>query len=387
MLTRTNFQLMCSLAHQLILCSLVLGSLSQTSLASEQRIHSGLTTAPVDAGSIFAGYAANNAEMICSGALISCDLAITAAHCLHNPGEPDNQYWFYLQHAGMHKVRNDGVELFCDSQPCIEKPGALYDLALIRLKEPAWKFKRTRLKKRSISHIGNSAKFLGFGIYLPMFESYNLKRQALVQLSKCEAPIREEFSFCSSLSEDFPNPCHMDSGGPVYSLTNGKTSELLGIAIRTGISCRIGQSIYNNVSSPAILEWLNKRIIESNRRCGINNQTPMVLFSEHAGWLDRSVQYRELEFEIGNDVKSLLVTMNHSPGPLSAEFYNDFDLKLIGPSGEEVETQSIAPECDNSWLLVSECRMESPSPGRWRASVERINGEGHFQLVASGISK
>ena len=104
--------------------------------------------------------------------------------------------------------------------------------------------------------------------------------------------------------------------------------------------------------------------------------------SEPEGWLDESSKFQELDFEVSHDIAELLVTMNHAPGARSGETHNNFDLELTGP---ENDSASLLPYCDNTWKLLAVCRVPSPALGAWKARVIRRHGEGHFQLVATGI--
>ena len=114
---------------------------------------------------------------------------------------------------------------------------------------------------------------------------------------------------------------------------------------------------------------------------------PMEITSEPNGWLNETSYFQELEIEVDHGIDELLVTMNHEPGESTSEMYNDFDMELIGPSSSDGKTAKLASNCDNTWKLLSICRVPSPAPGTWKARVIRKHGEGHFQLVATGITR
>ena len=321
--------------------------------------------------------------MVCSGSLISCDLVLTAAHCLKYRNAPGNRFWIYLQHAGILKMSNTKIELFCDSQACEGLHDLVFDLGILRLDSPAWDIRLNEPSKRSYMESRKKANFVGFGVRTARISNYNLKRQTSIHLSRCNTSVSNDHSFCSNLSDSSSAPCHKDSGGPLYTVSGSGSYSLLGIATKTGRGCRDGQAVYNDATSPPIHLWLKERIYESKQRCIKSARYPSEIMSEPRGWLDEASQYQELDIKVTHGLNELLVTMNHAPGARSDEMYNDFDLKLVGP---EADSASLLPYCDNTWKLLSVCRVPSPSEGTWKARVTRKHGEGHFQLVATGIT-
>ena len=357
------------------------------SFSSAQASKVGLTSTALDAGSIFVGHSQQTATMLCSGALIDCDMVLTAAHCLKNRHIAENTFWFYLQHSGVIEVKRAEIELFCDSHNCPNQSFGHHDLALLRLVSSVRKNNSARGKEIPVEVKEVDAHFVGFGIKPPELDNYNLKWLAPIRLTECKTSASQYHTLCSDLDEELPAPCHKDSGGPLYHLSEGSGDSLLGIAIGTGLGCRSGQAHYADIRSPVVQAWLDAHTGNASDPCLGETQTPKELLSEPEGWFDKKSQYQELDFEVVPGLDALLVNMNHEPGQTSGGLQNNFDLELTAPSDSGKKTAMLISHCDNTWKLLSICHVKNPEPGLWKARVSRIHGEGHFQLVATGITK
>ena len=351
---------------------------------SAQANNVGLSTEFIDAGSIFEGPSVESAELVCSGVLVACDTVLTAAHCLKYRHAAENRFWLFFQHMGVHEVDHEEIIFFCDDNHCPGQSEKYYDLALLRLISPSNRQSMVPKAKTTFESHEVVTRFLGFGIRLPWLDNHNLKRLTSIQLRDCDSPSPDAQIFCSDLDNDVPTPCHKDSGGPLYAVLKGGEQSLLGIAIRTGVGCRSGQAVYNDITSPIVQSWLRNRIGEKANQCSKITRSAAEIISEPEGWLDETSSVWELKFNVTSDLDQLLVTMNHAPGANLGGMHNDFDLELSSPANDSA---SLLIYCDNTWKLLSVCRVPSPAPGTWKARVIRKHGEGHFQLVATGITK
>lgn len=204
-------------------------------------------------------------------------------------------------------------------------------------------------------------------------------------MTACENEPIDNRSICIDLHGGEQQPCHLDSGSALYSNAASDGPRLIGVAIRTGPGCKVGQARYNSTVNPVFRPWLDSRLADSKKR-GRGNQLVRSdeFFSEPAGWLDEDSDIQNLEFMVGGTSETLLVTMNHAAGKNLDGLENEFHLELFPPgqlSGKP------APLCDNGWKLLAVCHVDSPTPGQWRARVSRVHGKGHFQLLATGISR
>lgn len=345
-----------------------------------------LTTRYPGVGSVFRGFSLSDAMMKCSGTLVASDLVLTAAHCITGREENDH-YWFYLQHAGMVPVSRKGTETFCDHYACDDEPGASNDLAILRLKYPVHHLNAAMLPDNNGLKASNKAIMVGMGISTPGAADFNLKRQTTTWLAKCSNGSLDDRFMCSKPGSDLPKPCHLDSGGSLLQISTDGNLVQTGMAIRTGIGCSTGQAVYHNTASTAFSAWIGQHLESSRNRRPLDSLLAREIYNNPGGWLGGELKESINEFIIPSDMKRIIVTLNHSPGLNAPERINNFDLELFKPlNGYHVGTESTVL-CENSWKLVSVCRVESPAPGRWHAKITRIRGEGHFQLVATGFDR
>lgn len=341
-------------------------------------------TSYAEAGSLFFGSAPDSSEMICSGTLVGCDWVLTAAHCLIGMNDGKSRYWFFLQHAGMFEVDLNSSIGFCENNDCSNRSGKLNDLFLIKLRNAVNHIQPPELAKVDSLTDYRFANFVGFGDSLPGRHEWNLKRWALVQPKDCVNEPADDRFICYDLGNRKPGACHRDSGGPLFSSTIEGEYFLLGVSIKTGTTCRVGQARYNRLASSIFGLWLSEKLLRKESQCSEPLHVFEELFSEPSGYLSSKKTSRTFEIDASTNLKTLIVTMNHSPGKNRNGETRDFDLELSIPQGAR---EDHAPQCDNTWGLVSVCRVENPAPGMWEANVTSIHGEGHFQLVASGISR
>jgi hypothetical protein len=344
-----------------------------------------LTVGYQETGSIYEGKSPETAQMVCGGTLVAHDLVLTAAHCLKNHRITGNRFWFFLQSSGTFEADSAGLEFFCDTNSCTGRSGKFNDIALMTLRRPVLDIAPATLGNAEDSTIGAGVDFVGFGVNnLGLFE-YNLKRHAKKQINECEIGPIDDRSICFDLQSDEQGACHLDSGSPLYSTTPGRDRRLIGVAVRSGPGCKVGQARYNSTVSTVFRPWLDSRLAESKkrlRRAQVGRNVELI--SESTGWLDKNSSVQSLDFNVDETPKTLLVTMNHAAGKSLDGQENEFRLELF-PPGQFSGTSGLL--CDNGWRLLAVCQVDSPTPGLWQARVSRIQGEGHFQLLATGISR
>ena len=353
--------------------------------------NSAMTTGHRAVGALFEGESLQTALAGCTGTLVSCDLVITAAHCVKDRHLDGKKYWVFFQHTGLVEVDKNGIDVYCDNHPCSSGPTGFNDLALLRLSTQVTNIEPTKLGDSCDWDHGRPAGIVGFGVSSLSLEDFNLKREAIITLAKCtRAPI-DERTICYNVGPSLSGTCNYDSGGPLLVKTENGEKSLIGVAIKVGSLCQTGQARYNNTTSTVFAPWIAEAIQSSQSQCAaISNPLNEIVVSLPDSKLGDGplINGREVvtyNFEVGENSDLLLVSLNYPPDSSQTGLSNRFDLQLFKVSDDDPGDMdlSVSVNCFNKGDQVSVCRAESPPSGDWRAIASRVQGEDYYQLVAT----
>lgn len=347
--------------------------------------HSNLTTTRAAVGAVLEGSSIETATSICTGTLISCNLVLTARHCVGHVEPRANKYWVYFQHSGIFEVDEDGIDIFCNSLDCSseEYPEPYNDLALLKLKNHIRDLTPVALGDNCDWDSGEPADIVGFGVSSLSLGDYNLKRHASITLADCVGDLNDERFICYKLGTELPGACNHDSGGPLLAVGDSGEARLVGVLIKTSSMCTTDQARYNNTTSTVFAPWITEAISNSQDECAAVDGPFDEIQSVPQGRLDAVNVVDIYDFDVGENAGVLKVGLNYPPGSSLPQMGNRFNLDVYKLSDSGVEDDSVEVPCLNKGGHVSICSKESPPSGHWRAAVSREKGNDYYQLVAT----
>jgi hypothetical protein len=359
--------------------------------------NSNMTTMRPAIGAVFEGNTLATASSICTATLVSCNLVITARHCVSNRDSEGVDYWIHFQHAGMFMVDKAGIEVYCDRPGCTSQTDQYNDIALLPLSQQVRDMHPIALVDNCDWAAGDSAEgknrveAVGFGVSSLSLEDYNLKRRARITLARCSIEPTDERFICYQLGQDQPGACNNDSGGPLLSVDDNGDAMLIGVLTKTSPMCTSDQARYNNLTNTDFGPWVAERIQRSQNACTFVSSPFDELVTKPEQKLPfqapngEELEYKEYRFDVTGNNDLLLVSLNYPPGSSQSGSGNRFELQLTKDSIDNIDAvdTSVVPDCFNKGDLVSICRMDSPPSGFWRAKVTSVEGEDYYQLVAT----
>jgi hypothetical protein len=315
-------------------------------------------------------------ETMCTATLIGCDTVLTAAHCLDENPQPQ-QLLFHLQNAG--SIRISETITHPDYDPN-SLPNA--DIALLRLAQPADGIRPEGINFDQRVEAGSQGMIVGFGHTGEGVDNPGLKRVGIVTTSSCSSPYSNENVICWNYQAQQSNTCSGDSGGPLFHpylserFVSGVTSAGAG-------NCAAGSSFDVRISRYS--DWIraNSWSLETEN-CG---QLPLVQYDALATFygggskLSQDHGSDRIDFMIAPDTQLLRVTMNGvDPKSSNSIMTNNFDLYVrLNVPADRVNFDCVSA---NRWQYEA-CEIRNPQPGPWIAVVNRVNGEGDFQIIVT----
>jgi V8-like Glu-specific endopeptidase len=187
-----------------------------------------------------------NQQVVCTGTLIADDTILTAAHCIE--GEDPATLSFRLGADSKMAVSFPIARGIPHPRYTQDKHGS-YDIALLRLREPAMGVTPLPYRKDSLSiYFRGRLTFVGFGDADGATKAGSgLKRCLRLNVSRVN-----DFTFETNTPGH--TTCHGDSGGPVLKYRDG-TWEIMGLITSGDRLCkRFGLSARVDVAA----EWIAK---------------------------------------------------------------------------------------------------------------------------------
>jgi Trypsin/Bacterial pre-peptidase C-terminal domain len=341
---------------------------------------------------------------LCTGTLIGCRHVLTAASCFCSdpatgtdlPGSecanntallnPAN-FQVFFQHAG-----SFGVEKIEVNPSYVVEPGQeRSDSALIRLAVPVDGVAPTSINRIQRVPVGFPGTIVGFGQ-----ESFDdavggeflgIKRSGSMATSTCPGPTAEDpgvpanFNVCWNFTGGLSNGCVGDAGGPV--LVNAGSTPLVGGVISRGlnISC-LAPDLSWSTEVFADQNWIDSKggsdLLKTS--CGVlaqaGKQGATILGASTE--LSGSVTQQRYNFDVPAGTGLLRLAIHGEE--FRADPNPDFNLYLR--AGAPAETNAF--DCrSNSVGLVEYCEIQAPAAGQWHVLVDRIQGAGRFQAIAT----
>lgn len=314
----------------------------------------------------------------CTVSLIGPDLVLSAYHCVTST-HTDDELKVFFPYEGLRDVLSSEIQPFCkvkdeqefSYQSAVCSPSA-DDLVVLKLSSPYLFLKPTRIGEKSSLAKVDRVHIEGFGIHTAKIYEYGVKHRGDVYLSECGDPGQSGVKDKSYLS-DGSEICFLfdetdkaqtrigpfDSGGPMF-LTRQDSDErtLVGVAIGTqryeGKADDLRKAKYLNLTYPPYRSWLVSQLPAGE--ITPNSNSLDVLQIDSVRYLKPGSEDNFL-LEIHNWSTSVLITLNHAPGP---EMFPN-DLMLIVPD-------DLSPICERHATLEV-CLLKKRVPGSLLISV------------------
>ena len=203
----------------------------------------------------------SKSEALCTASLVASDLAITAAHCVSDPGSTEPALFSLLFNRNIHQADSnqlrtvDRVEIPAEWKTQNARENDTSDVALLHFTGglPKDYVASDLLPIEQVLSVGNSVVLAGYGI-----NDANLDSGAGI-LRKTKVSILNPHFSPSEVELDQSQgggACHGDSGGPAYLILNGH-AYLFGITSRGGGKCD-QEVIYTQIA--AYRDWFEQAV-------------------------------------------------------------------------------------------------------------------------------
>jgi len=306
-------------------------------------------------------------ETYCTATLIGCDTVLTAAHCLSDNPQPQ-QLLYYSPNGGLFHVID-----YRKHPDFSHVPNA--DLALLRLAQTVDGVRPEPINYDQHVESGSQGMIVGFGNTGSAHLDFGIKRYGKVTTSNCSHSFSDENLICWKFLAEGETTCRGDSGGPFfYPYLGGR--QISGVTSGGTPDCAANGSSTVDVRVSRYADWIraNSWSLETER-CG---QLPLVendvtaTFHGAGGVLSKDVPQVRHDFDVAPGTRLLRVALNgEDPQP----WHNDFNLYVTTPDRNNFVCVS-----KNAWQYEV-CDIPNPTPGPWFAIVNRVSGEGGYQII------
>ena len=329
-----------------------------------------------------------NGRAYCTGTMIGCQTFLTAAHCVDDDLDSSN-YSVFLQHAGVFSVSNYFPH---DDYRALGQGVVVADIAVVQLATAVNGIAPASIHDTAVIAPGTVGTIVGFGRSSGSAPDSGLKRAGTVTTAVCPASVPDDTCTCWNTTNPLGPPgtesglCYSDSGGPLF-LDSGTGPQLANVA--SGVSpasCIPDSWSYGSRVYPhrSFIEAKGGEDLD-NLSCGslpqVGTSGTSILASSAV--LNSSQPQLLYSFSVPGGTTRLRVALNAvdyevDEFPYSA--MSDFNLYVRFGSYPTRETYDCA-RSDPSQFGV--CDIANPATGTWYVLVDRVHGDGYFQLTGS----
>ncbi len=314
--------------------------------------------------------------LTCTGVLIGCETFLTAAHCVCPPEkapcqgddapDPFNATLFF-EHAGFFSADSIAVH------PSFDFPAG--DVAVVRLGFGVSGIAPSPLRATPVGP-GTAGTIVGFGTAGGGDDVTGLKRDGAVTTITCDGGLDDVTSVCWRFTGTGSNTCGGDSGGPLFvdgavagTTSGGKKASCL--ATDTSFDARL--SLYH--------DWIVEQGGEdlANTACGYSLQIgePGTNVTAFSGTVDRDAPESLHQIVVPEGTEELRVGFHGAD-----DGRNDFEYYLQAgspPTDDDYECADVGPS------QYGYCEVFYPDPGVWWLRVQRVAGDGVYQIAATTL--
>ena len=329
-------------------------------------------------GALLNGNDPATAKAWCSGTMIGCETFLTASHCAFELTASD--FLVFVPQAGAFSVTSITEPLFGDPA---------YDLAVFKLGAPINGVAPSRINTIVDPPLYSEGTIVGFGRSgVGGGNDFGLKRQGDMSTSVCPNRSQYDDALCWKFTKPVGPPgshsttCNGDSGGPMF-MDFGSGDVVAGVTSgAVDGTCHFNQiSIDGNVYHGVSFIQSAGGADLANTSCGSLPQVghPLTHSTELAGTLSASTPQAQHVFDLVQGTTVARFAMNAIDDTIA-----NFDLYVKAGSPPTLGDFDCRRDGTGQFGF---CEFSAPVAGPWHVLVNRVSGEGSYQLTVTSFER